>query len=1057
MPPKNPAKGKVLPKSLGLSPSDDENGADPETSDTNSDSRLIMFLSKTISLLVVVIFIDGIRGEWDCVDTVAKRYSGYNNSACTRSLDCWPCINWAQLNVTLYLTYNFTELDKNYCRWPDPGESSGPWCYYEDDSGSIRKEYCVIDPCSVHGGCVTGNGETYRDKASYTQSGHRCFSWSKLNQYGISVSFDNDLESNYCRNPDNSSAPWCYYKPDDDIVKDYCQIDKCSSTALSQFIRHTQAYMRNLNNVFIQDAYMTEQKCAEKCLEISSFVCRSFEYRSIRPWDDKKCILSNESLFTTGMQHSPRHYPIIDLFTRIDTICDAYEDRNRLYPDECPLPVGVETGIVLDSQLSASSSYDEDHQPENARLNDPTGWMANDTEPGHWLQVSFRKRMKITGVLIQGGGDTYSWTESLSIRYSLNGNNWWNLKVYEKTGGEYVDLKDQVFTANGEPNCYAKIFFEPPIWANCIRIYPLQWFNNISLRVEVLGCMDVVCNSALGLINGQIKDSQIVASTTLDADHTGPAARLKPYGRPGHGWIPSKNKNQWIEIDLGRPIEETYIITAISTQGCEYTNKWVTRYQIKYRPRKDDTWIPYLESNGSVKSFEGNTDPKRIKLNILKPDIHASQIRIVPSTWDNGVCLKLELIGCLYSVCNTRLGLESGEISDAQISASSYYTYLPPSQARLHLETWTGSAKNQLRSCWEPRIQETNQWLQVDLLELHTVTGIITQGSGDDHDLSWLYLYTLQYLSRYESDIWKDYLTLDGAIKTFKSYADNNTPFQNNLERPFITNTIRVSPEVWEGYGPCVRLEIVGCNLHETGQICGGTRVEYKGQCIGSVGSREPDACEIFSEHSHKLKIDGYEIQDFLKINFERIGTEEYRYYRIGIEGIIDTHSSVSMAWHDRTPLVYENWLEEPIVNSTSICVLADRFLGLQWITYDCMTGNLIFATLCQFDLNECYGNQSTCDTCVNVPGSYYCSCPRGYLLHEVGGSECEAICHHKYDKEDEHNGMNMSLIQFNRTCYTTDYEEVNSATSRHSCNESSETLIHETDIQVQNIYLKKK
>ncbi|XP_033120462.1 uncharacterized protein LOC117119725, partial [Anneissia japonica] len=227
-----------------------------------------------------------------------------------------------------------------------------------------------------------------------------------------------------------------------------------------------------------------------------------------------------------------------------------------------------------------------------------------------------------------------------------------------------------------------------------------------------------------------------------------------------------------------------------------------------------------------------------------------------------------------------------------------------------------------------------------------------------------------------------------------------------------------------------------------TGEICGGTRVRFKGQCIGAVSSSHPDACHIFAEHSHKLKIDGVKMQSFLQNNFESVEIDSYRYYRIGVESSNDT-TATSLRWHDATPLVYENWIEPPNINSNSTCVLLDRFSMLQWTTFDCATGNLIFATLCQFDLNECFGSESLCETCVNVPGSYYCSCPRGYLLHEKDGQECEDICHHHI----EHTGSSVSLLQLNETCYTTDYTAVNSTTSKHLCS-SMESLIEETDIQ---------
>ena len=75
--------------------------------------------------------------------------------------------------------------------------------------------------------------------------------------------------------------------------------------------------------------------------------------------------------------------------------------------------------------------------------------------------------------------------------------------------------------------------------------------------------------------------------------------------------------------------------------------------------------------------------------------------------------------------------MESGAISDAQISASSHYTKNrrrdhSAKQARLNSRQswrnveWWGAATNDL-----------HQWLQVDLGGYTKVTGVATQGSGD--------------------------------------------------------------------------------------------------------------------------------------------------------------------------------------------------------------------------------------------------------------------------------------------------------------------------------------
>ena len=74
--------------------------------------------------------------------------------------------------------------------------------------------------------------------------------------------------------------------------------------------------------------------------------------------------------------------------------------------------------------------------------------------------------------------------------------------------------------------------------------------------------------------------------------------------------------------------------------------------------------------------------------------------------------------------------MESGAISDAQISASSHYTKnlrrdYSAKKARLNSRpSWRN------RGCWAAATNDLHQWLQVDLGGYTKVTLVATQGSG---------------------------------------------------------------------------------------------------------------------------------------------------------------------------------------------------------------------------------------------------------------------------------------------------------------------------------------
>ena len=92
------------------------------------------------------------------------------------------------------------------------------------------------------------------------------------------------------------------------------------------------------------------------------------------------------------------------------------------------------------------------------------------------------------------------------------------------------------------------------------------------------------------------------------------------------------------------------------------------------------------------------------------------------------------------SECQEALGMESGAISDAQISASTQWdANHATKQGRLHFQAVPGKAGS-----WSSRINDVNQWLQIDLGSQHfKVTVVATQGRSD-YD-QWVTKYNLMY------------------------------------------------------------------------------------------------------------------------------------------------------------------------------------------------------------------------------------------------------------------------------------------------------------------------
>ena len=110
----------------------------------------------------------------------------------------------------------------------------------------------------------------------------------------------------------------------------------------------------------------------------------------------------------------------------------------------CNGELGMRNGLIGDSQLTASSKWDSNHGPGNARLFRPkngpnTGaWSSRANNRNQWLQVNFLKTTKITGISTQGRPESNQWVTSFSLSYSIRGS---TFKRYRVNGNVKVGKK----------------------------------------------------------------------------------------------------------------------------------------------------------------------------------------------------------------------------------------------------------------------------------------------------------------------------------------------------------------------------------------------------------------------------------------------------------------------------------------------------------------------------------------------------------------------------------------------------------------------------------------
>ncbi|XP_071809330.1 uncharacterized protein [Asterias amurensis] len=838
---------------------------------------------------------------------------------------------------------------------------------------------------------------------------------------------DAGLDSNFCRNPDNSSRPWCYFRDPGNmqIRRDFCPIAVCESDALTKFQRHFKTYIPSHNRKYVLGWWeeLTAEDCARHCLEETSFVCRSFEYREVYYANNRRCILTDQSLHTLDTYRTPTTGIAIDLFTRIDTVCDAYQAN--AVPDECPLLLGMESGSIPDAYISASSFATTDHLPAFGRLGNHSYWKpdVNDTSP--WLQVCFPKRMIVSGVVVQGGGDgdQAGWVENFELDYSQDGEYWWKYRDFQ----EFVDIPPIItFRANGEASCARPVILPSAVRAKCLRIIPTLWNQNLHLRIDLVGCLDNDCDKVLGLSTGLVSDSQITSSSSANETNSSKTARLNPLHDSGTGWVPrTSDHQQWLLVDLKR----RHTIKAVLTQGCGNGNLWVTFFKMLHGDSEDGLY-PYLDQNSRPKEFMANSDQHTIVRNEFHPEIVARLVQIMPFMWHpDGIGLRLELVGCVYLSCGTRLGVESGLITADQLSASTTFSFSPVVNGRLHLETSSESGEKPY-SCWGPRHEQgVAEWYQVDLGAMHTITGVITQGDGDAWRHYWVEEYKVQWLVPGEAEgdeVFRTYRDLEGSDMIFAGNNDQNSEVRNNLDRPFITQRVRILPHSWHNITACFRVEVVGCLLEGIGRVCGNRNLELGGYCLGSVDSQDQLACDqIFSVGSGPLIVNSADQQNELWDNRNTLQIQSQHRYLIGLSLRL-TQGSTIYEWVDGTPLTFHKfrWPLDNYNHTFDYCVSMDMEDLFYWREDECNSELVRRAQICQIDIDECITTHHGCSHyCTNTPGSYFCSCPQGYQLNQTDLKTCMDICQSQMSKYLEGGGDSCYSISDHNANWTEAYD----------------------------------
>lgn len=175
----------------------------------------------------------------------------------------------------------------------------------------------------------------------------------------------------------------------------------------------------------------------------------------------------------------------------------------------------MQNGKIPNSALSASSKWNANYGPENARLHShPVGgrqgaWVSSVQNHNQWFQVDFGVETQVTRIATQGRQNANQYVTKYTLRYSLD-KSYWN--QYQPFGYTVVSKKSlnlpwsilssssllslfllflfflKTFLANSDRYTVVSHDLPKPIRTRYLRIVPEEWYSYIALRAEFYGC-----------------------------------------------------------------------------------------------------------------------------------------------------------------------------------------------------------------------------------------------------------------------------------------------------------------------------------------------------------------------------------------------------------------------------------------------------------------------------------------------------------------------------------------------------------------------------------------
>lgn len=455
--------------------------------------------------------------------------------------------------------------------------------------------------------------------------------------------------------------------------------------------------------------------------------------------------------------------------------------------------------VVDSGSFSSSTPRDSQHLALNSRLFQNSlqggGWSAKVSNTDQYIAVTFFNTIVVKGITTAGRTDVDEWVTQYKIQYQ------------ETYFSEWLTYNDppgtvKIFTANSDSSTSVTnmVFF--PFEAKQVKLIPVKWHSGISLRWEILGCIEESCIPDYAVSGPLVaSDGQLTASNVYDIAHDAKSARLRPVtqGITPTCWKPqTSDTNQWIQVNLGNIL----VIRGVTIRGNPAAQEWVTKFRVKYSMSSSGSFVFYQEPYGTPKTIEGNTDNTSPVTYYFKSHFQASFIQIIPLAWNRSIALAFDVLVCQNGCSGIALISGSHHIPDNQLSASSVLDNRHiVSRSRLNLP-----ANGAYSGAWIPKYSDKQQYLKADLGFAVQITAVATQGAFDSQD--WVKTYSLSYSN--DNVKWIYYYELGAKPKVFNGNWENRIVRKHYLLIPFISRYVLIYPLTWTNR-IALRWELYGC------------------------------------------------------------------------------------------------------------------------------------------------------------------------------------------------------------------------------------------------------